>query len=100
MKRLLAWLMSGVVLAGLLIGLLLPGPAFAEGELRNLADDKIAERGDNLDLSWLKDDSAAGSEDLPEPAALAREAMAELEAAMAELRGILVELGEEDEDER
>jgi len=27
MKRLLAWLMSGVVLAGLLIGLLLPGPA-------------------------------------------------------------------------
>ena len=47
MKRLLAWLMSGVVLAGLL----LPGPAYAEGDLRNLADDKIAERGDKVDLN-------------------------------------------------
>jgi type I restriction enzyme M protein len=70
------------------------------GRFRRYTREWIAERGDNLDLSWLKDDSAAGSEDLPEPAALAREAMAELEAAMAELRGILVELGEEDEDER
>jgi len=51
MKRLLAWLMSGVVLTGLLIGLLLPSPAYAEGELRNLADDKIAERGDKVDLN-------------------------------------------------
>ena len=51
MKRLLAWLMSGVVLAGLLFGLLLPGPAYATGELRNLADDKIAERGDKVDLN-------------------------------------------------
>jgi photosystem II PsbU protein len=51
MKRLLAWLMSGVVLAGLLFGLLLPGPAYAEGDLRNLADDKIAERGDKVDLN-------------------------------------------------
>ncbi|MFM7362111.1 MAG: photosystem II complex extrinsic protein PsbU [Cyanobium sp.] len=51
MKRLLAWLMSGVVLAGLLFGLLLPGPVHAAGELRNLADDKIAERGDKVDLN-------------------------------------------------
>lgn len=67
------------------------------GRFRRFTREAIAERGDNLDLSWLKDDSATASNDLPEPAALAREAMAELEAAMEELRGILVELGEEDE---
>ena len=50
MKRLLAWLMGGVVLAGLLLGLLLPGTADA-AELRNQADDKIAERGGKVDLN-------------------------------------------------
>ena len=98
MKRLLAWLMSGVVMAGLLIGLLLPGPAYAEGQLRNLADDKIAERGDSLDISWLKDDSATEAQDLQEPAELAQEAINELDAAMEELRGILEELGMEVEE--
>ncbi|MEB3167131.1 MAG: photosystem II complex extrinsic protein PsbU [Cyanobium sp.] len=50
MKRLLAWLMSTVVMAGLLIGLLLPQPAFAE-ERRNVADDKIAESAGKVDLN-------------------------------------------------
>ena len=50
MKRLIAWLVSGVVLAGLLVGLALPDAAMA-GELRNQADDKIAERGDKIDLN-------------------------------------------------
>lgn len=50
MKRLLAWLMSGVVLAGLLATLLLPGPAMAN-DLRNVADDKIAETGGKVDLN-------------------------------------------------
>jgi photosystem II PsbU protein len=50
MKRLVAWLMSGVLLAGLLMGLVLP-PVVHAAELRNLADDKIAERGDKVDLN-------------------------------------------------
>lgn len=50
MKRLLAWLMSGVVMAGLIVGLVLPQQAFAD-DLRNLADDKIAARGDKVDLN-------------------------------------------------
>lgn len=50
MKRLLAWLMSGVVLAGLLVTLLLPGAALA-AELRNEIDDKIAEIGGKVDLN-------------------------------------------------
>ncbi|MFO7628912.1 MAG: photosystem II complex extrinsic protein PsbU [Prochlorococcaceae cyanobacterium] len=50
MKRLLAWLMSGVVLAGLLLTLLLPEPAMAV-ELRNQADDKIAASQGKVDLN-------------------------------------------------
>jgi photosystem II PsbU protein len=50
MKRLVAWLMSGVLLAGLLITLVLP-PAVHAADLRNLADDKIAERGNKVDLN-------------------------------------------------
>ena len=50
MKRLVAWLMGGVVLAGLLITLLLP-PAAHAAERRNLADDKIAERAGKVDLN-------------------------------------------------
>ncbi|WP_369795438.1 photosystem II complex extrinsic protein PsbU [Synechococcus sp. GFB01] len=42
--------MSGVVLAGLLLGLILP-PAAQAASLRNVADDKIAERGDKVDLN-------------------------------------------------
>jgi photosystem II PsbU protein len=50
MKRLLAWLMSGVVLAGLLVTLFLPGAALA-ADRRNVADDKIAESGGKVDLN-------------------------------------------------
>jgi photosystem II PsbU protein len=50
MKRLVAWLMSGVVLAGLLITLLIP-PAAQAADLRNLADEKIAERAGKVDLN-------------------------------------------------
>lgn len=71
-----------------------------QGRFRKFTREWIAERGDNLDIAWLKDDSATASDELPEPAVLAREAMSELEAAMEELRGILAELGEEVGDER
>jgi photosystem II PsbU protein len=50
MKRLVSWLMSGVLLAGLLLGLVIT-PAAQADELRNVADAKIAERGDKIDLN-------------------------------------------------
>ncbi|MCP9851053.1 photosystem II complex extrinsic protein PsbU [Cyanobium sp. Morenito 9A2] len=50
MKRLVSWLISGAVMAGLLLGLLLP-PAAQAAERRNVADDKRAERGDKVDLN-------------------------------------------------
>ncbi|MFN6340439.1 MAG: photosystem II complex extrinsic protein PsbU [Cyanobacteriota bacterium] len=50
MKRLLAWFMGGVALAGLLVSLWLPGAAQA-AERRNEADDKIAESAGKVDLN-------------------------------------------------
>ena len=66
-----------------------------EGRFRKFSRDWIAERGDNLDISWLKNESEDDNSNLPEPAILAQEAIGELEAALAELQGILQELGEE-----
>lgn len=66
------------------------------GRFRKFTREWIAERGDSLDISWLKDDRGADEEDgLTEPGALAQSAMLELEAALEDLRGILDELGEE-----
>ncbi|MEN9541415.1 MAG: photosystem complex extrinsic protein PsbU [Cyanobacteriota bacterium] len=50
MKRLVSWLMSGVLLAGLLLGLLV-APAAQASDLRNVADDKIAERAGKIDIN-------------------------------------------------
>ena len=41
MKRLVSWLTGLVVMAGLVMGLVLPQAAYAD-EIRNVADDKIA----------------------------------------------------------
>jgi len=62
------------------------------GRFRRFNRDWIGERADSLDIAWLKDESDGDSDDLPEPAALAQEAMDELESAMQELQGILEEL--------
>jgi type I restriction enzyme M protein len=73
-------------------------PRLDEGEtgrMRRFTREQIAERGDSLDISWLKDDNAEDAADLPEPAALAQAAMQELEHAMTELDAILAELGAE-----
>jgi type I restriction enzyme M protein len=66
-----------------------------QGRFRRFTREWIAERGDSLDISWIKDESEGAMDEMPEPAMLAQEAMGELEAAFEELRGILAELGEE-----
>jgi photosystem II PsbU protein len=50
MKRLVSWLMGGVLLAGLLLNLVFT-PTAQAADLRNVADDKIAERGGKIDLN-------------------------------------------------
>jgi len=64
------------------------------GRFRCYTRDAIKVRSDSLDISWLKDDSAEDAANLPEPAVLAREAVDELNGAIAELEAILLELGE------
>lgn len=65
------------------------------GRFRRFTRDEIAERGESLDIAWLKDESDGNNDELPEPEVLAQEGMGELEGALEELRGILVEFGEE-----
>lgn len=66
-----------------------------QSRFRRFTRDWIAERDDRLDIAWLKDESEAEDDTLSEPAMLAQEAMMELETAIEELRGILLELAEE-----
>jgi type I restriction enzyme M protein len=73
-------------------------PTGPEVRWRCFSREEIAARGDSLDLAWLKDESSDAAADLPEPAALARSAMDELNAAMTDLRAILQELGEESDE--
>lgn len=68
------------------------------GRFRKFTREWIAERGENLDIAWLKDNSDGSTDELLEPAVLAREAMIELEGAFEELKGILAELGEDVEE--
>ncbi|WP_163931399.1 N-6 DNA methylase [Paraferrimonas sp. SM1919] len=57
------------------------------------------QKGDSLDISWLKDLEAVSSENLPEPEVLAGEAMAELTEAMSEIYQLMQSLGADDEAE-
>jgi type I restriction enzyme M protein len=64
-----------------------------EGRFRKFTREEIKARGDNLDISWLKDDNAQGADDLPEPEEIAAEIMDNLRVAMTELEGLQAELG-------
>jgi type I restriction enzyme M protein len=69
-----------------------------QGRFRCFTRAWIAEHGDNLDISWLKDESDRSTDELVEPIALVQEAMGELEAALEDLRWLMVELGVEGEE--
>ncbi len=64
---------------------------------RAFSREAIAERGDSLDISWIKDEDIVDAADLPEPEVLAGEAMSELTEALRELSELMVALGAEDE---
>lgn len=66
------------------------------GRWRRFTREQIAQRGDNLDIAWLKDSGAAARDQgAEEPARVARLALGELKLAINELRGLLEELGED-----
>jgi len=56
------------------------------------------QKGDSLDISWLKDENSVDAASLPEPQVLAAEAMAELTEALRELDGLMEALGAGGED--
>ncbi len=64
-----------------------------EGRFRRFTREEIAKRGDNLDLSWLQDESATGADDLGEPEEIAAEIVEKLRVAMEEMEGLRAELG-------
>jgi type I restriction enzyme M protein len=63
------------------------------GRFRKFTREEIAKRGDNLDLTWLKDDRVTHHDDLPEPDAIAAEIVAQLQTALEEMQGLQEELG-------
>ena len=68
-----------------------------EGRFRRFTRAQIAERGDSLDISWLKDADSVDASSLPAPEVLAAEAMAELSEALRELDALMQALGAGDE---
>ena len=65
-----------------------------QGRFRMFSREQIRERGENLDISWLRDEVAERAEDLPEPDEIAAEILGHLKIAMEEMEA-LAELLEE-----
>jgi type I restriction enzyme M protein len=55
------------------------------------------QKGDSLDIAWIKDEASVDADKLPDPELLAAEAMGELSEAMRELDGLMRALGAGDE---
>ena len=59
------------------------------GRWRRFTREEIKKRGDNLDVSWLKDDKAGSGAALEEPEVIAAQIVEKLETALAELKGLM-----------
>lgn len=62
------------------------------GRFRKFTRDEIAKRGDNLDITWMKDDDHVDHDDLGEPAEIAAEIVAQLQIALEEMQALQAEL--------
>ncbi len=65
------------------------------GRWRVFTREEVARRGDNLDITWLKDESAGHHEELAEPEVIAAGIAESLETALREIRGLQEALGVE-----
>ena len=55
-------------------------------------DELIARDKASLDIFWLKDDSLADSDNLPEPSVIAQEIVEDLQAALEQFKLIAIDL--------
>jgi len=62
------------------------------GRWRCFSREEIAKRGDNLDITWLKDESAGNSEEVGEPEEIAAQILALLRTATEEIEALQAEL--------
>ena len=58
------------------------------GRFRCFSREEIRKRGDNLDISWLRDESLQSADDLPEPDVIALKILERLETAMEEMTAL------------
>lgn len=65
-----------------------------EGRFRRFTRKEIAARGDNLDISWLREE--ADTDEIRSPEDIAAEIMAELQSALAAIEALTEELATED----
>lgn len=59
-----------------------------EGCFRRFTREAIGKRGENLDITWLKEDGHTSAEDLPEPEVIVGEILEKLGVAMAEMEAL------------
>ncbi len=64
------------------------------GRFRRFTREQIAKRNDSLDISWLQDDSVKRADDLPDPADIADEIIAQLSIASEQIQELARVLGE------
>ncbi|XXU91902.1 N-6 DNA methylase [Sorangium sp. So ce1153] len=62
------------------------------GRFRRFTREEVKARWDNLDIAWLKDESAQGADDLAEPAEIAAEILEKLRIATEEMEGLSIML--------
>ncbi|MBC8419361.1 MAG: N-6 DNA methylase [Desulfobacterales bacterium] len=65
-----------------------------KGRFRRFTREQIAKRSDSLDITWLQDHSVRRGEDLPAPADIADEILAQLSVATEEMQELARLLGE------
>lgn len=65
-----------------------------EGRFRCFTREEITKRGDNLDITWLRDEGAVNSDELPEPEVLAAQIIERLEFALGEMEALTTSFAE------
>ncbi|MGB3510985.1 MAG: N-6 DNA methylase [Microcoleaceae cyanobacterium] len=67
-----------------------------EGRFRCFSREEIEKRGDNLDISWLRDESLQSGDNLPDPDIIAAEILQRLQTATQEMESLMLLLGDEE----